>query len=611
MTKYNIYNKGNEKLFKDIAAKYNVDEVISRIIVNRDIPSDKIEEYLNPDINKLYNPFLLKDIEAAAILTQQSVLNNKKIRIIGDYDIDGVMSTYVLLKGLRMLDADVDYQIPHRIEDGYGLNVNIINRAIEDNVDLIITCDNGVSAISEIALARENGIDVIITDHHELMFEEVNGVKTEVLPDANYIINPKRKGDKYPCKKLCGATVAWKFITVLMDISNMILRLSRTSEYMRLEDDSSCNLDNNKDFRPVMLFLENVAFATIGDVMELVDENRIIVKYGLKAMEETENKGLKCLINNRLGEYATILPYHIGFVLGPCINASGRLDSASKSLELLLCEDDNKASQISSELVNLNDDRKNKTNEGVDKAFAIIEKEYKDDKVLVVFIPDIHESIAGIVAGRVREKYSKPAIILCQGEECVKGSGRSIENYNMYEGLHSCRELFIKFGGHPMAAGMSLPIENVDVLRKRLNEECSLTEDELVDVETIDLTINPDYIDVELVRQLELLEPFGNGNKKPLFAHKNTPLHSIRRIGQDGKFFKMELITASGVVTGLYFKDADEVEKRIIDKYGIDEYNKALGSQKNNIGLTIMFYPQINEYKGRRTIQLVLSDITC
>lgn len=610
MTKYNIYNKGNEKLFKEIATKYNVDEVVARIIVNRDIPSDMIEEYLNPDINKLYNPFLLKDIEPAAKLVQEAVLDNKKIRIIGDYDIDGVMATYVLLKGLKMLDANVDYQIPHRVEDGYGLNVNIINRAIEVGVDLIITCDNGVSAISEIALARENGIDVIITDHHELMFEEVGGVKKEILPNANYTINPKREGDEYPCKKLCGATVAWKFITVLMDINNTIPKLSRTSKYMRLEDNALCNLDN-VDFCQVMSFLENVAFATIGDVMELVDENRIIVKYGLKAMEKTENKGLKSLINNRLGEGATILPYHIGFVLGPCINASGRLDTAAKSLELLLTEDDNKASQLSSELINLNDDRKNKTNEGVDKAFAIIEQEYKDDKVLVVFIPDIHESIAGIVAGRVREKYSKPAIILCQGEDCVKGSGRSIENYNMYEGLHRCKELFAKFGGHPMAAGMSLSIENVDVLRKRLNDECNLSKDDLVDVETIDLTINPDYIDVELVRQLEMLEPFGNGNKKPLFAHKNTPLHSLRRIGKDGNFFKMELITSSGVVTGLYFHDGDELEARIIERYGIDEYNKALKSQKNNIDLTIMFYPQINEYKGHRTVQLVLSDIIC
>ncbi len=609
MTRFNIFNKGNEKLFKDIATKYKVDEMIARIIVNRDIPIDKVEEYLNPDINRLYNPFLLKDIEEAAVLTLQTVASHKKIRIIGDYDIDGVMSTYVLLKGLKSLDANVDYQIPHRIEDGYGLNASIINRAIDDGIDLIITCDNGVSAIDEIALARESGVDVIITDHHELMFEEENGVKKEVLPDANYVINPKRDGDNYPCKKLCGATVSWKFITVLMEISNRIPKLSRTSRYMTGQDDVFYNLDNNKDFEPVMSFLENVAFATIGDVMELVDENRIIVKYGLKAMENTSNIGLKCLINDRLGENATILPYHIGFVLGPCINASGRLDSAAKSLELLLSEDDDKAREIASKLIALNDERKSKTNEGVDKAFSIIEKEYSNDKILVVYIPDIHESIAGIVAGRVREKYSKPAIILCDGEDCVKGSGRSIENYNMYEGLHSCRELFTKFGGHPMAAGMSLPLSNVDVLRRRLNDECNLTEEELVDVETIDLTINPDYISEDIVRQLEMLEPFGNGNKKPLLAHKNTPLHSIRRIGQDGKYFKMEFITSSGVMTGLYFRDADELEDRLIERFGIDEYNKALKSQKNDINLTIMFYPQLNEYKGHRTVQMNLSHV--
>lgn len=608
MKRFNIYNKGNNNLFKQIADKFNIDELTARIIVNRDIPFDDIDDFLHPDINRLYNPYLLKDIEEAAKLAYQYALDNKKIRIIGDYDIDGVMSTYVLLKGLGILGANVDYQIPHRIEDGYGLNVNIINRAIEDGIELIITCDNGVAAIKEIALARENGIDVIITDHHELMFEEINGEKREVLPDANFVINPKREGDNYPCKKLCGATVAWKFITVLFDISSTIPGLSKDTTYMCMKDSTSCDLDNSL-FNPVMSFLENVAFATIGDVMELVDENRIIVKYGLKAMENTTNIGLRNLIERRLGVDAKISPYHIGFVLGPCINASGRLDSASKSLELLLSEDENKAEDIATELIELNDDRKKKTDEGVDKAFAIIEKEYTEDKILVVYIPDIHESIAGIVAGRVREKYSKPAIILCDGEDCIKGSGRSIENYNMYEGLHRCKELFIKFGGHPMAAGMSLPLENVNVLRKRLNEECKLTEEELVDVETIDLTINPDYITVDIVRQLDMLEPFGNGNKKPLFAHKNTPLHSIRRIGKDGKFFKMEFITTSGVVTGLYFRDADELEERIIERFGEEEYNKALKSQKNDINLTIMFYPQVNEYKGHRTVQMNLSHV--
>ena len=587
MVRYNIYNKGSDKLFDEISTKYNIDKAVARIIVNRDVASEDIDEYLNPDINKLNDPYLLMDVEKAADIAREAINKDKKIRIIGDYDIDGVMATYVLLKGLHSLGANADYQIPHRVEDGYGLNANIINHAIEDGVELIITCDNGVSAIDEIELAKDNGIDVIITDHHELMFEELNGARREVLPNADAIINPKREGDRYPFKKLCGAAVAWKFITVLYDVHDIV------------------------ESKLIMSFLEIVAFATIGDVMELVGENRTIVKYGLKAMENTKNIGLRHLIDDRLGRDTSIVPYHIGFVLGPCINASGRLDSASKSLELLLAEDDKVAKSITKELVELNEDRKAQTHAGTQKAINEVEAKYSQDKILVVYIPEIHESVAGIVAGRIREKYSKPTIILCDGENCVKGSGRSIENYNMYEGLHSCKELFIKFGGHPMAAGMSLVRENVDVLRTSLNEECVLTEDELVDVKTIDMTLNLDYITCEIVEQLDMLEPFGNGNSKPIFAHKNTPLRSIRRIGSEGRFFKMEFEGDSGIVTGLYFQDADELEERIINAFGREQLNLAYNRQSNNISLTIMFYPQINEYNNRRSVQLVLSDVVC
>ena len=587
MIKYNIYNKGSDKLFDEIAGKYGIDKSVARIIVNRGIAPEDIDEYLNPDINKLNDPYSLMDVVEAADIVKKAIDDGRKIRIIGDYDIDGVMATYVLLKGLLPLGANVDYQIPHRIEDGYGLNAGIINHAIEDDVDLIITCDNGVSAIEEIQLARDNGIDVIITDHHELMFEEEKGVRREVLPNANAVVNPKREGDIYPFKKLCGAAVAWKFITVLHDIHNI------------------------QDSKFIMSFLENVAFATIGDVMELVGENRIIVKYGLKAMENTDNIGLRHLIDDRLGNDKSIVPYHIGFVLGPCINASGRLDSAAKSLELLLAEDDNKASIITRELVELNEDRKAQTLDGTNKAIEIVEDRYKDDKILVVYIPDIHESVAGIVAGRIRERYSKPAIILCDGEKCVKGSGRSIENYNMYEGLHNCKELFIKFGGHPMAAGMSLERANVDKLRSCLNEECTLTSEELVDIKTIDMTINLDYFTCDIVKQLDMLEPFGNGNPKPIFAHKDAPLRSIRRIGADGNFFRMEFESGSGTVTGLYFQDADELEERIVNAFGREQLDYAYNRQSNDIKLTIMFYPQINEYNNRQSIQLVLSDVVC
>lgn len=586
MVRYNIYNKGSKELFDEIATKYNIDKAVARIIVNRDVALDDIDEYLNPDINKLNDPYLLMDVTKAADIAWNAINEGKKIRIIGDYDVDGVMATYVLLKGLRNLGANVDYQIPHRVEDGYGLNANIINHAIEDKVNLIITCDNGVSAIDEIQLAKDNGIDVIITDHHELMFEENDGKRREVLPNANAIVNPKRQGDKYPFKKLCGAAVAWKFLSVIYDKQDM-------------------------DSNLIMSFIEEVAFATIGDVMELVGENRIIVRFGLDSMAHTKNIGLRHLIEDRIGKDKAIVPYHIGFVLGPCINASGRLDSASKSLELLLAEDDNTASNLTRELVNLNEERKLQTLEGTNKAIKLVDENYQDDKILVVYIPEIHESVAGIVAGRIREKYSKPTIILCDGESCVKGSGRSIESYNMYEGLHSCKELFLKFGGHPMAAGMSLPLENVDMLRNRLNKDCTLTPEELVDNKIIDMTLNLDYITCEIVGQLNRLEPFGNGNPKPVFAHKNAPLRSIRRIGSDSQFFKMEFQSGSGVVTCLYFQDANELEEKIIDAFGKEQLNRAYNRQSNDITLTIMFYPQINEYNNCRSVQLVLSDVVC
>ena len=586
MVRYNIYNKGSNELFDEIATKYNIDKAVARIIVNRDVALDDIDEYLNPDINKLNDPYLLMDVTKAADIARNAIDEGKKIRIIGDYDVDGVMATYVLLKGLRNLGANVDYQIPHRVEDGYGLHANIINHAIEDKVNLIITCDNGVSAIDEIQLAKDNGIDVIITDHHELMFEENDGKRSEVLPNANAIVNPKREGDKYPFKKLCGAAVAWKFLSVLYDMQDM-------------------------DSNLIMSFIEEVAFATIGDVMELVGENRIIVRFGLDSMAHTKNIGLRHLIEDRIGKDKAIVPYHIGFVLGPCINASGRLDSASKSLELLLAEDDNTASNLTRELVDLNEERKFQTLEGTNKAIKLVDENYQDDKILVVYIPEIHESVAGIVAGRIREKYSKPTIILCDGESCVKGSGRSIESYNMYEGLHSCKELFLKFGGHPMAAGMSLPLENVDKLRNRLNKDCTLTPEELVDIKTIDMTLNLDYITCEIVEQLDRLEPFGNGNPKPVFAHKNASLRSIRRIGSDSQFFKMEFQSGCGVVTGLYFQDAKELEEKIIDAFGKEQLNRAYNRQSNDISLTIMFYPQINEYNNRRSVQLVLSDVVC
>ena len=605
MIKYNIYNKGNKELFEKIQSEFNVSEVISRILVNRDIPLDDIEDFIHPDIKKLYNPYLLTDVKEGALFTKNAIEKKAKIRVIGDYDIDGIMSTYILVTGLRCLGVDCDYQIPHRIEDGYGLNANIIRHAIDDGIDLIVTCDNGVSAIDEIKLARDNGIDVVVTDHHELLHEDDG---RELRPEANFLINPKRAGDKYPFKSICGATVAWKFMTVLFAESGIIPEMNPDGNYMELRDEPSEDYAESEKLRPIMSYLEFVAFATIGDVMELTGENRPIVKYGLKALKDTDNIGFRLLIDNRLGNVDSVTTYHVGFVLGPCINASGRLDTAAKSLELLLEEDEKRAAELTHELTELNEERKAMTEEGVDKAFSIIEEEMTDDKVLVIYMPDIHESVAGIVAGRIRERCCKPTIVLCDGEECVKGSGRSIEAYNMYEALHEVQDLFIKFGGHPMAAGMSLDRENVNALRERLNGNCSLTEEDFADIRIIDMTLNPEYITPELIEELELLEPFGNGNKKPIFAKKNAKIHSMRKIAED-KYFKFEFEIGTGTITGLYFQDASELEEKIIAKFGIDEYNKALRGKANNLAVTIMFYPQINEFRGVSSVQIVLSDV--
>ncbi len=581
--KYNIYNKGNAELFKKIINTYHVSEMIARLMVNRDVPFEEMGDYLEPDINKFGNPYLLTDVESAAEFTKATIDAGKKLRVIGDYDIDGIMSSYILVDGLSKIGANVDYQIPHRIEDGYGLNANIIRRAIDDGIDLIITCDNGVSAIDEIQLARDNGIDVIVTDHHEFMHDSSG---KEIRPNANYVINPKREGDKYPFKNLCGAVVAWKFITVLFD---------------------KCNISTDT-IDPIKKYIQYAAFATIGDVMELTGENRMIVKFGLDEMYHTDNIGLRCLIDKRIGVGKPISSYHIGFVLGPCINASGRLDTAAMSLQLLLEEDEKKANELSEELIELNEERKLMTDEGVEQAIGVAEGSMKDDKVLVIYVPKIHESVAGIVAGRIREKYSKPTIVLCDGDECVKGSGRSIEKYNMYEALHDNKELFIKFGGHPMAAGMSLDEGNVDALRRQLNEACELSEEDFADTRMIDMTMNPGNITIDKVKELELLEPFGTGNKKPLFATRDVKLIRIRRIG-DGRFFKFDIATASGIVTALYFEDAKELENKIIEAFGEEEFNKALRGGSDKIIATIMYYPQINEFRGNREVQIVLSDV--
>ncbi len=581
MVKYDIYNKGNNELFSRIAQNENIDPLIARLLVNRDVKEECVNAYLNPSQEDLNDPHLLADVDVASDIVLAAINDNKRIRIIGDYDIDGVMSTFILLDALEKLGANVDYTIPHRIEDGYGLNKNIISNAIDDEVNLIITCDNGIAALEEIQMARDASIDVIVTDHHEVLYSIEQDVRTEKLPNANAVVNPKRMDCNYPFKKLCGAAVAWKLVLVLFE---------------------KCNINSGMDY------IENVAFATIGDVMELVDENRTIVKLGLDALSRTSNLGMKALLAEK-GITEKVSSYHVGFVLGPCVNASGRLESATKSLELLRCKDIDAAIKIARELASLNEKRKDLTEQAKMKAFDLVEEKYTNDNVLVIYVPGMHESIAGIVAGKVREKYCKPTIMLADGEGCIKGSGRSIPAFNMFEALHEVDELFVKYGGHPLAAGLSILPENVDELRERLNKNSHLTPEDLVEKCTIDVTMNFGYITEELIEELQRLEPFGNGNKKPVFAIRNVNILKISPMGKEGQFMRMTVSDEATRMTALFFGDSNELKSRMIDKWGEGVVSDLHRGRNVNANVNLIYYPQINEFRNTRSLQIVVSDV--
>lgn len=556
--------------FKEIAEKYNIDQVIARIMRNRDIIGDEaIAQYLHGNRDDLYSGMLLKDMEKAVAILESCIEERKKIRIIGDYDIDGVSATYILLKGLRYLGANVDYVIPHRVNDGYGININLVEEAANEGVDTILTCDNGIAQIEQIARAKELGMTVIITDHHEVHYEEAeNGEHKFILPPADAIINPKQEDCNYPFKGLCGGAVAYKLM-----------------ECMLSERGSQELLDS---------LLEMAAFATIGDIMELRGENRILVKEGLKLLNNTKNLGMRSLIETNGLTLGHISSYHISFVLGPCINASGRLESASFSLELLLAEDEKKANELAIKLTELNEERKRITEEQKLRAFDIAEQQYSEDKVLVIYLPECHESIAGIIAGKVRERYYKPTIVLTDGEHGVKGSGRSIETYNLFEHLQQVKELMVQFGGHPMAAGVSLLPENVDEFRRRLNEQSGLTEEDLIPKEWIDVAMPVDYVTERLVDQLDLLEPFGNGNSKPVFADNNLLVKKIDLIGKNRNTLKLTLVNERG-----YTMEAV--------KFGSDEAEYASINVGNR--LKIVYYPSVNEFRNVKTLQIVVKNI--
>ena len=554
--------------FKGIGERFGIDQVTARIIRNRDVIGEKaIEKYLHGSRKDFYSPWLLKDMEKAVAILQEKIENRNRIRIIGDYDIDGVMSTYILLESLRGLGCDVDMMIPNRITDGYGINEHLIEQAWQEGRDTIITCDNGISAVTQIRKAKDLGMTVIVTDHHEVPFEDVGGGRKEILPPADAIVNPKQKACSYPFAGLCGAVVAMKVMEALY-------------EKMAPEVDL------------VDKMLPFAGIATIGDVMDLQDENRILVKEGLQRLHHTTNLGLQELIRVNNLEPENISPYHIGFILGPCLNASGRLDTAKRALQLLLADNREEAAVLAGDLKNLNESRKEMTAQGLEKAIKQVEStSMMEDTVLVVFLPECHESLAGIIAGRLRERYHKPSFVLTRGEEGVKGSGRSIESYSMYEKLCECKEYLTKFGGHPMAAGLSLEEENVERFRRKLNEQSGLTEEDLVEKVTIDVPMPIHYIRKDLVQELSLLEPFGKGNEKPLFAQKNLWVSQMRVFGKNRNVVKMRLTDENGYpMDGVYFGNGDEFAE------------EGRGKRK----ISIVYYPDINMYQGRESLQVII-----
>lgn len=573
--------------YKQIAAKYGITELMSKLIINRDITDyEMIKSYINPEFDKLHNPREMKDIENAVNIIKNKITENKKIRIVGDYDVDGVISTYILYKALKKCNANVDYEIPDRIKDGYGININIIKAAKEDDVDTILTCDNGISAIEPIKYAKELGMTVIVTDHHDIPFvENEDESRTFISSNADAIINPKQKECNYKFKHLCGAGVAFKLIEVLYE---------------------ELNISKEECYK----FTEFLAIATVCDVVDLVDENRIFVKKGLERINNTTNLGLQELINEcEIGGKALSV-YHLGFIIGPCINASGRLDSAKKGLSLLLCDEEEQATVLAKEVVKLNEERKNMTMQGVEEAIEVVESSRMlNNKVFVIYLPHIHESLAGIIAGRIREKYNVPTFILTKGEHGAKGSGRSIEEYNMFEELIKCKDLLGNFGGHPMAAGLSISEENIDEFRKRLNENTNLEEEDLLRKVTIDSVLPLDSINYDLIDELERLEPFGKGNSKPLFGEKNINVLKAIVMGKNRNVLKLKLKSKYGKnIDGIYFGDIEEFEKRIIDRYGKEELQKLYDGVYNDVTIDIVFYPNVNEYNGNTSIQIVIQN---
>ena len=583
MERWVLLRKGAD--FEAIGKKYQISPRLACLIRNRDVIGEEaVDRYLNGTISDLYDGMLMKDMDKAIDILKEKILEDKKIRVIGDYDIDGVNATYILLEGLERLGADVDSDIPDRISDGYGLNRHLVERAYEAGVDTLITCDNGIAAADEIAYGKEMGMTVIVTDHHEVTFDEQDGEKRYRIPPADAVMDPKQQDCLYPFKGLCGAAVAYKLMEALWESMGK----------------DSADLDD---------LIENVAIATIGDVMDLEDENRIFVKEGLQMLRRTKNPGLKALIECTGIDKNSLNSYHIGFVLGPCINASGRLDTAKRALELLRAGTQKEADILAGDLKALNDSRKDMTEEAVKQAEEQVETTtISKDKVLVVYLPDCHESLAGIVAGRIRENYYKPVFVLTDAEEGVKGSGRSIDGYHMYEELNKCKELLTKFGGHRLAAGLSLPKENVGKFREMLNKNCTLTEEEMKEKVTIEMEMPFGCVTEGLVKELELLEPFGKGNTKPVFAARDVTLLGARILGKNRNVLKLQVQDVNGCrIEAMLFHHADDFLGKLEEQYGKTEVEALLKGRGRQIRISMTYYPDINEYMGKKTPQIVVT----
>lgn len=600
--------------FVKIAETYGIDPVIARIIRNRDIVGDaQINSFLNGTLEDLYSPRLLYDMEKAVLFILSKIKEKAPIRIIGDYDIDGICATYILLRGLKECGAVVDTVIPHRIKDGYGLNDALIKEAHNDGIDTIITCDNGIAAAAQIEYAKELGMSVIVTDHHEVPYDIAeDGSRRELLPPAEAVIDPKQEKCRYPFKGICGAVVAYKFVQVLIEEYEKDYGLYSSGEDKAsgADKENAAQVKHSDSVEMLRELLEFAAFATVGDVMELIDENRILVRYGLKQMVHTKNPGLRALIEVSGLKGKELSAYHIGFVLGPCLNATGRLDTAARALQMLSSNDFAQAVTIAAELKELNDSRKEMTGKGVERAVEMIENSrLREDKVLVVYLEDCHESLAGIIAGRLKEKYHRPVFVLTKGDEGIKGSGRSIESYNMYEQMNCCRNLFTKYGGHKMAAGLSMPEENMEEFRKSLNRNCNLSDEDFVEKVLIDVPMPFSYIRPDLVRQFKLLEPFGNGNPKPVFAQKDVHVIQGRILGKNRNVGKYIIKDAQGnQYDMIYFGDLENWHNFLQENFGKEELDRLYRNGSVEITIQIIYYPDINVYQGRESLQIVMQD---